>query len=188
VKKIAVMKIIGALSEGDSECVCVSEMMEIVGELEESKDEKVSDCATLLLKRIYGKRAKRKGNGSGGVSASRLIRENERERKEKEEALKREEREKKEKEKEKKEKESERKEKERSLKENERLKKENEFLRQKQNPSHSPSKLGDISFFLQFHFLFLPLSSLSSSAILDPNSFLFSEKTVTGDKAIECGK
>jgi hypothetical protein len=67
------MKIVGELTGGDSECVCVSEIMEIVGELEESEDEKVSDCATLLLKRMYGKSAKIKGDGSGGVSVDFVL-------------------------------------------------------------------------------------------------------------------
>jgi neutral trehalase len=136
VKKIAVMKMIGELNKGCYECVSMAEMIESVGELEESMDEKVSDNATLVLKKLYGRR---KGDEKERVSVtvSGLIREKEKEKKEKE--------------RERKEKEVERKEKEHALKENEslkteldeireneRLKKENEDLKKKQSLTELP--------------------------------------------------
>jgi Ca2+-dependent lipid-binding protein len=112
------MKIAGELIGGGYECVCVPEMMEIVGELEESMDGKVSDSATLLLKRLYG-RGKVGEKERLSVTVSGLIREKDKERedkeaekKEKEEGLKREQKERTEKEQERKEKEEEKREKE----------------------------------------------------------------------------
>jgi hypothetical protein len=143
------MKIAGELIRGGYECVCVSEMMEIVGELEESMDEKVSDSATLLLKKLY---SRREGDEKerGVVTVSGLIREKEKERKEKEaerkekeeereekeEALKREQQKRKEKEKEREEKEKEKKAKEIAMKENERLKRKFEELKTKSEGEH----------------------------------------------------
>jgi hypothetical protein len=144
------MNIIGVFLEKDVDCVCVSEMIEIVGELEESMDRKVSDSATLLLKGLSERRGDgRKGNDEHSLSLSGLTRQREKERREKEQALKENERLKKENE-------NALKENERVKRENEKALKENERLKQKLACSiQLPSSESFYLFSLHYHFLFL---------------------------------